>query len=176
MKAKLLFPLAALAMAGCQQASAPQLTDAQLAAIDKVEIADLLTRYYAHLGHGESEAFGDFFTDDAVFDVNGIVANGKDEIAAIYAGIPNNPDRGKFHMIISNPVIDVDGDSATASVLWTGVRNAELQGPPVLVEQGRELDRLVRRDGKWLIEKRVVIADSNLPESHLKTYDPDKGL
>ena len=37
-------------------------------------------------------------------------------------------------------------------------------------EQGREYDQLVKRDGKWLIKKRVVIADSGLPKSMLDTW------
>ena len=40
------------------------------------------------------------------------------------------------------------------------------------VEQGREYDRLVKKDGKWLIAKRVVIADSGLPASFKDTYKP----
>jgi hypothetical protein len=46
------------------------------------------------------------------------------------------------------------------------------QVPHVLLEQGREYDLLVRQDGKWLIRKRVVIADSGLPERFKATYQP----
>jgi hypothetical protein len=72
-------------------------------------------------------------------------------------------------------VIDVDGDTATAKVLWTGIMNADLRSPPTFVEQGREYDRLVKRDGRWLIEKRVVVADSGLPENMVATYDKREG-
>jgi hypothetical protein len=53
--------------------------------------------------------------------------------------------------------------------------NADLQGPPTLVEQGREYDLLEKRDGRWLISKRVVVADSGLPERYMATYDARKG-
>ena len=58
-----------------------------------------------------------------------------------------------------------------AKVLWTGIMNADLRGPPTVVEQGREYDLLVRQNGKWLIKKRVVVADSGLPENMVATYD-----
>ena len=80
--------------------------------------------------------------------------------------------QGTFHMMISNPVIDVDGDTATAEFMWTGVINTAIQAPPKLLEQGREYDLLVRQDGQWRIKKRVVIADSGLPERYMATYQP----
>src|SRR5690606_6062442 len=127
-------------------------------------------------GGSDPAAFNDYYTDDAVFDVNGIVANGKAEIEAIYAGLDEDSESptnvGTFHMVISNLVVDVEGDSATASMLWTGVQNGDLRGPPTLVEQGREYDLLVRQDGRWLIKHRVVVADSGLPENMVATYEP----
>src|SRR5690606_20374696 len=79
---------------------------------------------------------------------------------------------GTFHMMISNPVIDIDGDTATAEFMWTGVINRGIQQPPELLEQGREYDLLVRQGGEWRIKKRVVIADSGLPERYMATYEP----
>jgi uncharacterized protein (TIGR02246 family) len=171
--------LAALALAGCNAELNAELDPETQALLDKVAIADLLTRYYEGLGGGDAAAFNDYYTEDATFDVNGIVAEGKEEIEAIYAGLDDGGEapatEGTFHMIISNPVIDVDGDTATAKVLWTGIMNADLRSPPTFVEQGREYDRLVKRDGRWLIEKRVVVADSGLPENMVATYDKREG-
>jgi uncharacterized protein (TIGR02246 family) len=144
---------------------------------DRIAIEDMLTRYYAHFGSaGAAEEFAEYYTDDAVFDVNGIVSTGREEIAALYAGMSEDGEspstQGTFHMIVSNPVIDVDGSTATAEVLWTGVMNGAIGDRPTLWEQGREYDLLVKQDGKWLIRKRVVIADSGLPESMKATYQP----
>ena len=74
--------------------------------------------------------------------------------------------------MISNPVIDVNGDTATAQFMWTGVMNTGIQERPLLFEQGREYDELVKQDGEWRIKKRVVIADSGLPERYMATYQP----
>jgi hypothetical protein len=75
---------------------------------------------------------------------------------------------------MTNPVIDVNGDAATATLLWTGILNTRVEAPPQFVEQGREYDKLVKRNGQWLIAKRVVIADSGLPDQFKDTYTPRK--
>ncbi|OYW45856.1 MAG: hypothetical protein B7Z08_01270 [Sphingomonadales bacterium 32-68-7] len=166
------------ALAGCDGVAVRETTPLpqQQDLFDRIAIEDLITRYYAHLGAGEPGAFGDYYTDDAVFDVNGIVSTGKQEIEALYASTGEDADSntsgGVFHMVLTNPVIDVSGDTATARFLWTGILNTDPKAPPRVTEHGREYDRLVKRDGKWLIQKRVVIADSALPERYAATYQP----
>jgi uncharacterized protein (TIGR02246 family) len=144
---------------------------------DRIAIEDLVTRYYENFGSTDAaEEFATYYTEDAVFDVNGIVSTGREEIEALYADTGDDADapaaQGAFHMMISNPVIEVDGDRATAKFLWTGVMNASLEGRPEVWEQGREYDLLVKQDGEWRIQKRVVIADSGLPERYMATYEP----
>ena len=144
---------------------------------DRIAIEDMVTRYYANFGKQDAaDDFGAFYTEDAVFDVNGIVSKGRQAIEGFYAASAEEADapasQGTFHMMISNPVIDVNGDTATAEFMWTGVINTAIQAPPKLLEQGREYDLLVRQDGQWRIKKRVVIADSCLPERYMATYEP----
>ena len=170
---------AASALAGCNVAAtdetAPSAEQQEL--FDHIAIEDMVTRYYGNFGKQDAaEDFGAYYTEDAVFDVNGIVSTGREAIEAFYAESAEEADapaaQGTFHMMISNPVIDVDGDTATASFFWTGVLNTAIQEPPKLLEQGREYDLLVRQDGEWRIKKRVVIADSGLPERYMATYQP----
>ena len=170
--------LSALALAGCAAAAADKVDPATQALLDKVAITDLLSRYYGNFSNAGSESFMDYYTDDGVFDVNGHVAHGKKEIEGIYKSLATTGEspatRGTFHMLMTNPVVDVHGDEATATLLWTGILNTKVDAPPQFVEQGREYDKLVRKDGKWLIAKRVVIADSGLPASFKDTYTPRK--
>jgi ketosteroid isomerase-like protein len=178
MKAYSLAALAVLALAGCKVAATQGTRPpAEQVLLDKMAITDLLGRYYGGFSNAGADFTG-YYTDDAVFDVNGHVAHGKKEIEGIYAGLRNTGEspatRGTFHMLMTNPVIDVDGDKATATLLWTGILNTQIASPPQFVEQGREYDRLVKRDGKWLIAMRVVIADSGLPASFNDTYQPRK--
>jgi ketosteroid isomerase-like protein len=169
--------LAALALAGCNaNSNSSSASDpGNRALLDKMAITDLLSRYYGGFSNAGADFTG-YYTDDATFDVNGHVAHGKKEIEGIYAGLRTTGEspatRGTFHMLMTNPVIDVNGDTATATLLWTGILNTKIDAPPTFVEQGREYDRLVRKDGKWLIAKRVVIADSGLPASFNDTYQP----
>lgn len=171
---------AGVALAGCNQVNGGG--DSELA--DRIAIEDMLTEYYSHFGGSNDEDFAKYYTEDAVFDVNGRVATGHEEIVAIYTGLadpgaeeggeaqPAPASPGVFHMLLTNVEVDVDGDTATAKMYWTGILNTDPFGPPTLQEHGREQDLLVKQDGKWLIKHRVVTADSAMPESFRETYDP----
>ena len=168
----------ALALGGCNQTSAQTTLSAEQQALaDRIAIEDMVTRYYGNFGKQDAaDDFGAFYTEDAVFDVNGIVSTGREAIEAFYTDTGDDEEapaaQGTFHMMISNPVIDVNGDTATAQFMWTGVMNTGIQERPLLFEQGREYDELVKQDGEWRIKKRVVIADSGLPERYKATYTP----
>jgi hypothetical protein len=144
------------------------------ALLDRLLIQDLFTRYYSDLDGTNPEAFGKYFVDGAELDVNGMVVHGQKEIADLYARVRADkpPRTGTFRMILSNALIDVNGSTATARMLWTQVLNDSIKGAPQLVEQGREFDTLEKRNGEWRITKRVVIADSNLPDMFDATYTP----
>lgn len=165
------------ALVGPHVLAAPA-ASADTALADRIAVEDLVTRYYQNFGGDAAGQFGGYYTEGAVFDVNGIVSTGREEIEKLYASVDDAGDapaaQGTFHMLISNPVIDVNGQTATAQFLWTGVLNTDIKAAPELLEQGREYDRLVKQDGKWLIEKRVVIADSGLPERYAATYQSRK--
>ena len=65
------------------------------------------------------------------------------------------PFSGKMHMLLNNAIIDVNGDTATAWFIWTGVLNYDITKPPRFQEQGREYDKLVKIDGCWYIKEKV---------------------
>ncbi len=114
----LLMPLAAPALA--QQVTMETL-------LDRIQIEDLLTRYYYDLSQGESHALSEYFTEDALLDVDGTIAKGRAEIAAPYerpgADVNSAPaaPHPQNHMLLTNPVIAVKGDTAIAHVIRTGV-------------------------------------------------------
>src|SRR5579862_8477783 len=124
--------------------------------IDRAQIEDLLVTYYSHLGTGGGE-FGDFYVEEGILDVNGLVAKGQQAIKELYQqvrqGTPRRP--GTFRMLLTNPHIVVTGDVATADVIWTGVNSVSVKSLPQIVEQGREHDELVKRDGHWYFKQRV---------------------
>ena len=143
--------------------------------LDRIQIEDLLVRYYYDLSQGESHALSEYFTEDALLDVDGTIAKGRDEIAKLYqrpepeAGAAPRPHN---HMLLTNPVIEVNGDRAIAHVIWTGVTNEGVGKVPGLYEQGREDTELVKIDGKWLIKQRYISSDSGVPDRFDATYEP----
>jgi len=145
--------------------------------LDRIAVEDFLTRYYYDLSNGESKALSEYFTEDALLDVDGTVARGHDEIAALYTR-PESTEQAaeqqqrRGHMLLTNPVIEIRGDTAIAHVIWTGVMNEGVGKAPSLYEQGREDTELRKVNGKWLISKRYISSDSGLPDRFDATYEP----
>jgi hypothetical protein len=139
--------------------------------LDRAHIEDMLVDYYSQLGAGGHD-FGAFYLEDGVLDVNGIVAQGRKPIEDLYKksaeGTPAR--RGTFRMLLTNLKIVVNGNSATADVVWTGVNSETVKATPQFVEQGREHDEMVKRDGRWYFKRRVITSDGGLPAMYEKTY------
>ncbi len=147
----------------------------QATLLDRIQIEDLLVRYYDDLGSDGGQALAQYYTEDAVLDVNGTIAKGRQEIEKLYGGPrdQSQPRRqGRAHMLLSNPIITVSGDTAKAWVVWTGIMNDNVRATPRFLEQGREYDELVKRDGRWYVKHRYVTADSGMPERWDATYKP----
>ena len=141
--------------------------------LDRIQIQDLLTRYYYDLSQGKSHELSEYFTEDAMLDVDGTIAKGRAEITKLYGGGTRKPDaapRPQNHMLLTNPVIEIRGNRAIARVVWTGVSNSGVGKPPTVTEQGREDSELVKVNGKWLIKRRYISSDSGLPDRFDKTF------
>jgi len=150
-------------------------TTTQQTLLDRIQIGDLLTRYYGDLSSGASHDLAQYYTDDAVLDVNGIVAKGREAIEKLYGGISGggrSERQGRPHMLLNNLLVSVKGDTAQAWLLWTGVMNDTVRLTPRLLEQGREYDELVKRNNRWYIQHRMITADSGMPASYDSTYKP----
>ncbi len=147
--------------------------------LDRIQIEDFLTRYYYDLSSGKAHELAEYFTEDAVLDVDSMVARGHAEIGKLYerpadATPPPEPEaqRRRGHMLLTNPVITINGNEAEAHVIWTGVMNEGVGKAPSLYEQGREDTKLVKQNGKWLISYRCISSDSGLPDRFDATYVP----
>ncbi|MBN9504436.1 MAG: nuclear transport factor 2 family protein [Altererythrobacter sp.] len=173
----------AVLLTGCNQGNA-ELEKEVTALRDRIAIEDLLYDYYSHLGSGAHTGFDKFFTEDALLDVNGWKATGFAEIQKLYDGAGAS-EGGEGHeakaavpvekehmdyMHLTNPIIRVNGDTATAKMFWTGVISDDLNAPPKFEEMGREYDLLVKQNGEWKIKKRIIVADAGMPKSMNSTY------
>jgi ketosteroid isomerase-like protein len=146
--------------------------------LDRIQIEDFLTRYYYDLSVGKAKELAEYFTEDAVLDVDGVVAKGHQEIAKLYTR-PAGADapaataqRRRGNMLLTNPIINVEGAVATAHVIWTGIMNEGVGKPPSVYEQGREYTELRKVKGKWLISRRFISSDSGLPDRFDATWKP----
>ena len=117
--------------------------------------------YYTHLGKGSSD-FGSYYLPDGVINVNGLKGQGEAAIADVYkkigAGTPKRA--GVFRMLLTNVSIVVNGNTATAETLWTGLNSPTIQAPPQFVEQGTEKDDLVKVNGHWLFKLRIITSNA----------------
>jgi hypothetical protein len=150
--------------------AAPRTTAANL--LDRVQIEDLLIDYYAPLGGG-GEDMTRWYAPDGVLDINGRVYQGRKGVEQAYkdaAVAAGSAFKGKFHMLMTNPRIEVHGRTATADLIWTGIDSETIKSQPHFVEQGREHDELVKVGGEWLIKKRVITSDGGIPDFYAATY------
>jgi ketosteroid isomerase-like protein len=170
------FTAAILLISMTRPGSAQQVTMDTL--LDRIQIEDLLTRYYYDLSRSKAHELSQYFTEDALLDVDGTVARGRAEIAKLYQNPAPNPKEPapapgrRMHMLLSNPIINIKGNTATAHVIWTGVTNEGIGKLPQIAEQGREDDELVKQNGKWLIKRRYITADGRMPNRFDKNYKP----
>jgi hypothetical protein len=146
--------------------------------LDRIQIEDLLTRYYYNLSRSNAHELSEYFTENALLDVDGTIAKGRAEIAKLYqnpAPDPKEPAPApgrRMHMLLTNPIIDIKGNTATAHLIWTGVMNEGIGKLPQIVEQGREDTELVKQNGKWLIKRRYISTDGRMPNRFDKNYKP----
>jgi SnoaL-like domain len=52
--------------------------------LDRIQIEDLLVRYYYDLSMGRAHEMSEYFTEDAMLDVDGTIANGRAAIEIVW--------------------------------------------------------------------------------------------
>lgn len=167
-------------LTACSQA--PTTTPPELTKLmERVAIEEFFYDYYAQFRPDSKHDFASFFANNGRLEVNGMVANGIEEIKAMYgrvvgSGEGNKPKakdavpEGVPEMMLTNMKIDVQGDKAVATFLWHSVKSDLLTTEGKIREYGRERTELVKLDGRWLISNRVVLTEGGMPESLLKYY------
>lgn len=152
----------------CVKASAQQPDLTWVA--DRLMIEDLMTRYAVAHNITEPEMYHDVFTEDAqiVRPDGAVVLDGLEEILASVETdiIRFNPDYepgkrtfGVMRHIITNVEIEIHGDTATGSCYLLNTGFNETTQKPEIIAMGRYEDEYVKRNGRWLISRRTLIAD-----------------
>jgi|ERR1700722_13804455 ketosteroid isomerase-like protein len=138
---------------------------------DKLAIRELLERYMRYNDDGALDRVVALFADDGIYQVTGNVLRGHRDIREFLGrsggftdGRPVWTEPGELYKqprsvhVISSPIIDVDGDEATAESDFVVInRGADGRAYTSLV--GRYRDQLQRQpDGRWLIAKRTGVS------------------
>jgi uncharacterized protein (TIGR02246 family) len=143
---------------------APALRDADAARLqqleDRAQILELLTAYGETLDRRDFAAFGLLFAQDAEYGSGpGAPTRGRAAIQAqlerVMGSNPSNLPAPNFHLTF-NPSIAIDGDSATASSLGAYTAPDPATGSTRMVFFVTYKDRLVKHDGRWRFQRRVI--------------------
>jgi ketosteroid isomerase-like protein len=141
---------------------------ARLDALESVHAIEALHRSFTRaVADREFGSLAGYFCDDAVIDMrrHGPIA-GRAAIAEHFAGMAAVPLSGAGY-VLSSPVVEVDGDSASGTWTWhrlnaeatIGAKRVRVWG---VWEEGRYRCRYRRADGAWRISSmhfRVVAPD-----------------
>jgi hypothetical protein len=138
--------------------------------VDRLQIQDLITRYYNNFGRENAENFADFYAEDAELILGERHFKGRNGIMEAYGRAPGQaprpppPPRYSFIVAVDNPLIVVHGDNtATAQLVYTEYV-IEKQGDPVkVITQGKEYSTFVKVDGHWRYKSRLIRGGTELP-------------
>jgi uncharacterized protein (TIGR02246 family) len=131
---------------------------------DRIAVEDVMARYVWAVDSLDADGYVAVFTDDAVIDSNGSISKGHDEIRKIVTSLMQRRDDNKatglptsnlYHVISSVRVTFPKPGEALHQSYWQTVRR-DKDGKMIAAAMGRSEDRLVKRNGKWLIQSRKL--------------------
>lgn len=125
---------------------------------DRLDVADLVARYAECVDTADIEGYVNLFLPDGVVEHSAGTVTGRDEIRAWVAGLAQagriGPESRLKH-VLGLPVIRGDGQRCTARTYVVIPRHMEA-GDISTRLVGAYKDDIVKHDGRWLIEKRII--------------------
>lgn len=131
---------------------------------DRAAIQEVGYRYINALDTRDVDMYLSVFTEDAVYDVEGTLYTGHEQLRGIITGLQQSRDdlikQGKpvvdlYHTNI-NPVIDIISTTeARYQAYWQTLRKAD-DNSMRIGGMGMIKDELVKQNGVWRIKKRVL--------------------
>lgn len=134
---------------------------------NRAAIEDLQARYLFAMNWFDADAYAGTFTPDGVVYMGERVEHGHEEIRTVITdyreiilGNPIGAAQGlrppaTRHMI-SNKVVDIDGNQAKSWAYWNTFQNDNLERSPQIGNYGSYEDELVKIDGRWYFKSRKV--------------------
>jgi uncharacterized protein (TIGR02246 family) len=131
---------------------------------DRIAVEDVMARYVWAVDSLDPEGYVAVFAEDAVIDSNGSISKGHEEIRKIVTSLMRRRDDNKakglpnsnlYHVISSVRITFPAPGEALHQSYWQTVRR-DKDGRMTAAAMGRSEDRLVKRNGKWLIHWRKL--------------------
>ena len=119
---------------------------------DEDQIRRTLSEYSQRCDDGRFDEWSELFTEDARFVLSGQVTEGRSSIRTLMTALMPDGRRGQH--VTSNSLVDVNGDSATATTDYLFVR--QTADGPTIVAAGRYHDRLARDGRQWRFRERSI--------------------
>ena len=131
---------------------------------DRVAVENVMARYVWAVDSLDADGYVAVFTEDAVIDSNGSISRGHQEIRKVVTGLIQRRDDNKakglptanlYHVISNVRITFPKPGEALHQSYWQTVRRGK-DGTMAAAAMGRSEDRLVKRNGKWLIQSRTL--------------------
>jgi uncharacterized protein (TIGR02246 family) len=131
---------------------------------DRIAVEDVMARYVWAVDSLDAEGYVAVFTADAIIDSNGSISKGHEEIRQIVTRLIQRRDDNKakglptsnlYHVISNVRITFPKPGEALHQSYWQTVRR-DKDGKMTAAGMGRSEDRLVKRNGKWLIQRRTL--------------------
>ena len=131
---------------------------------DRIAVEDVMARYVWAVDSFDADGYVAVFTEDAVIDSNGNISRGHDEIRKVVTGLIQRRDANKakgapagnlYHVVSNVRITFPKPGEALHQSYWQTVRRDQ-DGRMTAAAMGRSEDRLVKRNGRWLIQFRKL--------------------
>jgi uncharacterized protein (TIGR02246 family) len=131
---------------------------------ERVAVEDVMARYVWSVDSLDADGYVAVFTEDAVIDSNGAISRGHEQIRKIVTDLIKRRDDNKakglptsnlYHVISNVRITFPKPNEAVHLSYWQTVRRGD-DGKMSAAAMGRSEDRLVKRNGKWLIQSRKL--------------------
>jgi uncharacterized protein (TIGR02246 family) len=129
---------------------------------DRIAVEDVMARYVWAVDSLDPEGYVAVFTENAIIDSNGNISRGREEIRKIVLNLIKRRDDNKvkglpssnlYHLISNVRITFPKPNEALHQSYWQTVYR-DKDGKTVAAAMGRSEDRLVKHNGKWLIQMR----------------------
>ena len=131
---------------------------------DRIAVEDVMARYVWAVDSLDPDGYVAVFSEDAIIDSNGSVSKGHGEIRKIVTGLMQRRDENRakglptsnlYHVVSNVRITFPKPGEAVHLSYWQTVRR-DKDGKMTAAAMGRSEDRLVKRNGKWLIQSRTL--------------------